>query len=85
MDNQLCKVMQERLRQAQYSFNLTLVMTTACTVIGMTGLGLLLAGRISEGAIATTGGMAPLVPCLRFARDANDRLDELFQELNDDD
>lgn len=79
------EITQERLRQARYSFNLALAMTAACTAISLIGVGLLLIGKLSEGVIATASGVSPIIPCIKFAHDANDRLDKILKELKDDD
>ena len=79
------EIAQERIRQARYSFNLALAMTAVCAAIGLTGAGLLVAGKVPEGMIATTGGMSPVILCVKFAREANDRLDKIVKELKDDD
>jgi hypothetical protein len=79
------QITQERIRQARYSFNLALAMTAIFSVLGLTGIGLLIAGKIPEGVLATTGGMSPILPCLKFARDSNDRLDKILTELKNQD
>ncbi len=73
----------ERLRQAQWSFNLTLAMTMASTVMGLVGAGLLLAGRVQAGTIAATGSAASVVGCGRLAKEANDRLDQLLKPASE--
>ena len=79
------EIAQERIRQARYSFNLALAMTAVCAIPCLTGAGLLVAGKVPEGMIATTGGMSPVILCVKFAREANDRLDKIFKEIKDDD
>jgi hypothetical protein len=78
------EIAQERLRQARYSFNLALMTTAAFAVIGMSGFESLLAGRFPESFFAIPGGISPIFPCIKFAREANSRLDSLFKEMNDD-
>lgn len=73
-------IAKERIRQAQYSFNLALVMTAAFASIGLVGIGLFLNGKSTEGVISATGGTVASVRCLQMAKDANDRLDILRQE-----
>ena len=77
-------ILQERLRQARHSFNMALFVTTACGITGLIGIGLVVTGKTSEGSVLTTGGMAPIAVCLQFAKDANARLDDIFQELQND-
>lgn len=79
------QITQERIRQARYSFNLALATTTIFSILGLTGIGLLIAGKTPEGVLATSGGMAPILPCLKFARDSNDRLDKLLNDLHNQD
>jgi hypothetical protein len=78
-------IAKERLRQAHHSFNAALTATLLSTVIGILGAGLLLSGRIPEGAFTATSGTAISLACLKLAKDANDRLDKISKELMDDD
>ena len=82
MDNESIDqaIARERIRQAQYSFNLALVMTAAFACVGLVGVGLLLDGKATEGVVSATGGTMASVRCLQMAKDANDRLDNLRQE-----
>jgi len=77
-------IAQERLRQARYSFNLALIATALSAGISLIGSGLLLSGKVPEGAITTTGGMAASVRCIQLAKDTNDRLDRILAELKDE-
>ena len=70
-------IARERLRQAQYSFNLALVMTAAFACMSLMGIGLSLQGKSTEGVVSTTGGTIASLRCLKIAKDANDRLDML--------
>ncbi|WP_309730711.1 TRADD-N-associated membrane domain-containing protein [Chamaesiphon sp. OTE_75_metabat_556] len=81
--NQLAKIIQERIRQASLSFNLSLLATAASAVVSLTGAGLLLRGNLSEGALTAASGAGSTVYCIKLAKDANDRLDRIFEELND--
>ena len=76
-------IAQERLRQARQSFNLALIVTAISACVGLVGVGLLLSGKLSEGTVTSAGGFASSACCIRFAKDANDRLDKILQELND--
>ena len=75
----------ERLRQARHSYNLALSMTAICSALAITGGVLIATGKISEGAVATAGGAAPIISCLKFARESNDRLDRLMTAMKRDD
>jgi len=74
----------ERLRQAHYSFNLAFVTTAACVFISFAGVGLVLLDKASEGTITATGGLTLTAYCLKLSKDANDRLDKVAEEFNDD-
>lgn len=78
-------IAQERLRQARYSFNLALIATGLSACISLIGAGLLLTGKVTEGAVTATGGMAASVQCIQFAKDKNDQLDQLLAEMKDQD
>jgi hypothetical protein len=51
--------------------------------VSLTGTGLILSGNLSEGSIAAASGAGSTVYCIKLARDANDRLDRIFEELTD--
>ena len=74
----------EQLRQAHHSFNLAFVTTAACAFISFAGVGLVLLGKADEGTITATGGLASTAYCLKLSKDANDRLDKVAEDLNDD-
>jgi hypothetical protein len=76
-------IIQERIRQARYSFNLALIATGVSACVGLAGAGLLLSGKLSEGAITAAGGLASSACCIRFAKDSNDRLDKMLREVSD--
>ncbi|MDZ8071090.1 MAG: hypothetical protein RMY64_36640 [Nostoc sp. DedQUE08] len=78
-------ILQERLRQARYSFNLALVATGLSASISLIGAGLLLSGKVAEGTFTAIGGMTASVQCIRFAREVNDRLDKTPVEIKDAD
>lgn len=77
-------IAKERLRQARQSFNLAWVTTAACSMITVGGAILLLSGTVTSGAIATTGGAVSGAYCLKFAKDANDRLDKITKDWRED-
>lgn len=70
-------IIKERLRQARYSFNLALIATGISAFVGLIGAGLLLSGKLPEGAVTAVGGLASSACCTRLFKDANDRLDKL--------
>jgi len=73
-------ILHERLRQARLSFNLALTATATSFLVSLVGAGLLLSGKVPEGTITSAGGLATSVRCLKFAKDVNDRLDNLIEE-----
>ncbi|MCU0549402.1 MAG: hypothetical protein MUC48_08645 [Leptolyngbya sp. Prado105] len=77
------KIGQERLRQAQYSFNIALVSSAACIAVSFVGAAMLL-GKAPEGAAVASSGMLSSAGCVRLAKDANDRLDKLANDLLDE-
>lgn len=79
-------VILERLRQASWSFNVTLAVTVATAIISFTSVGLLLSGNVSVGKVTTAAGLASNVVSLvslKLAKDANDRLDRIVKELKE--
>ena len=75
----------ERLRQAHYSFNLSIIATTISFCISLVGAGLLLSNKVPEGTATAAGGMVSSAVCVQLAKDANDRLDKILAELKDED
>jgi hypothetical protein len=79
----LASIIQERIRQARFSFNLALITTAISACVGLVGAGLLLSGKLPEGTVTSTGGLVSSACCIQFAKDANDRLDKVLRELSD--
>ncbi len=80
--------MQERLRQAKFSSNVTLGLTIVSAFIPIFGIVLLFSGKVTEGSVATAGGLTSnivSVGLLKFTKETNDRLDRLAKEFKDDD
>ena len=71
---------QERLRQARLSFNLALTATAISFSISLIGGGLLLSGQTPSGTITSAAGVVSSAGCLKLAKDANDRLDKILLE-----
>jgi hypothetical protein len=69
----------ERLRQAQLSFNLSLLAAKISVFTGLIGAGLLLSGKLSEGSITTAISITSNVYCFKITKNANDRLDLLWR------
>jgi hypothetical protein len=70
----------ERLRQAQLSFNLALGASSVAVLVGLVGAGLLLSGQLSEGSVTAAIGITSSICSFRIAKDANDRLDQLWSK-----
>jgi hypothetical protein len=80
-------LLHERIRQARWGFNLLIGFVGSSLLITFVGVILLLAGRISQGAYATLGGLASTGVSSRsvqLSREANDRLDRMAQKLDDE-
>lgn len=79
----LKEIIHERIRQARSSFNLALCTTAVSACVSLVGAGLLLSGKLSEGSVTAAGGLLSSACCVRFCKDANDRLDKISDDLND--
>ncbi len=81
-------VITERLRQARLSFNIALGLTIISAIISVTGVGLLLSGKTSEGTATTAGGLASKIVSiglLKMTKDTNERLDKIATEFKVED
>jgi ABC-type dipeptide/oligopeptide/nickel transport system permease component len=74
------QIAEEYLRQAKWSFNLAVTATIISFSIGVVGAGLLLSGRVSEGAVTTAGGLISTWRYQQLVKQANKRLIELSQQ-----
>jgi hypothetical protein len=77
-------IIQERLRQARQSFNFALASAGASVLISITGAGLLMSNQTTEAAVTTACGLVSSVGCLQIAKDANNRLDKILAELDEE-
>jgi hypothetical protein len=77
------RIAEERLFQASFSFKLASIATAAFASISLIGAGLLLSGYLSAGTLTTASGAGSTIYCIKLAKDANDRLDHIFEELNE--
>jgi hypothetical protein len=78
------KIAHERIRQAKNTSNLALGAAALTFFISVCGAGALLSGKVPEGSVTTASGLLSSFHCIRLAKDANDRMDKLLAELNDD-
>lgn len=76
-------IAQERLRQARYSFNLVIFATTLSFCISLAGAGMLLSNKVPQGTVLTATGLVSAVEFQKLAKDANDRLDRILLEEED--
>jgi hypothetical protein len=77
------RIAEERLFQASFSFKLASIATAAFATISLIGTGLLLTGHLPAGALTAASGAGSTIYCIKLAKDANDRLDRIFEELNE--
>ncbi|NET56804.1 MAG: hypothetical protein F6K47_11755 [Symploca sp. SIO2E6] len=81
-------IYKERLRQAKASFNMAVGLTAISAIIGFTGALLIFSGNVSTGVamtrVATTSGTVS-VSWLKFAKNANDRLNKTANTLDEKD
>lgn len=80
------RVILESLRQASWSFNLALILTTASAVVSIIGIGLLFSGKITQGTATTAGGLASnliSVNFLKLSKENNDRLYKITKEFKE--
>ena len=76
-------IIQERLRQATISFNIAIALILVSTILYVSGVGLLISGKISIGVATTAGGLTSnivTVQLLGLYKASNDRLDEVADE-----
>jgi hypothetical protein len=81
-------VLQERIRQARWGFNLSVAFVGTSAIVTIAGLILLLSNQISPSAYgAFAGGAASTVvgsKLIKLSSEANDRLDRLMIEQEDE-
>lgn len=77
-------ILQERLRQSRHSFNAALAMTAASSVISLVGIAFLLTGQPALGVTMVAGGLGSAGSCIKLSKDANDRLDKLLVEFENE-
>jgi hypothetical protein len=83
-----CQMIQDSWRQARFSSNATFGFITTSALVNIFGIVLLFSGKVTEGSVATAGGLTSnivSVRLLKFTKETNDRLDRLAKEFKDDD
>jgi len=81
----LNRIRQERLRQANLSFNVAVVLTLFGAIVIFSGLILAYAGLLSAGiALSGIGGFLEVVSTVlfKFNKDTNDRLDDVMLDIS---
>jgi hypothetical protein len=78
------KIVNARLRQATRTHQFALLVTVGCVLPELLSALLMAVGRDAPSPIASAAGALPIISCLQFLRDANDRLDRLLSELKED-
>ena len=78
----LTLIVKERLRQARRSFDLALIATALSFGISLIGAGYLINNKASEGAVTTAVGLMASVRYMQIAKDANNRLDKIIDDLD---
>jgi len=74
-------VFYEHLRQAQQTFNLSIVAVTASLSISVIGAGLLVSRKAPDGSITTFTGLILTTLCAQIAKESNDKLEKLRADL----
>ncbi|WP_442946657.1 TRADD-N-associated membrane domain-containing protein [Nostoc sp. 'Lobaria pulmonaria (5183) cyanobiont'] len=66
-------------------YSLSLITTALSACISLIGAGFCCQAKVTEGTFTLVEGMATSVQCIRFAKEANDRLDKTLAEMKDGD
>jgi hypothetical protein len=74
-------ILEEHLRQAKLTFNLSAVAIALSLGISITGAALLLNGKTSQGAVTTASGLLSTGFCTQVAKDASEKLGRLTEAL----
>jgi hypothetical protein len=74
------QIAKELLRQAKWSFNIFLGCTAISAAIGLTGVTLVLSGKLSEGSLTAVSGAIGTTALARLARQCSDRLNNQRQQ-----
>jgi hypothetical protein len=74
------QITHEWLRQAKWSFNVFLGCTAISAAIGLTGVTLVLSGKIPEGSLTAVSGAIGTSALARLAQQCSDRLNNQRQQ-----
>ncbi len=72
----------ESFALAKHNYRLALAATSASVLISLTGIGIAVSGRASEGAIATATGALPILGCIQLIKTAGEQLESSSRQLN---
>jgi|GEM_PF-1780788 len=73
-------IAKERLRQARYSFNAALTVTVLSSSISIIGIVLLFLGKVTEGTVTTSSGLAASIVSVRLVKEVKDTLDKITKK-----
>ncbi len=74
------QITHEWLRQAKWSFNVFLGCTAISAAIGLTGVTLVLSGKLPEGSLTAASGAIGTSALARLAQQCSDRLNHQRQQ-----
>jgi hypothetical protein len=74
------QITHELVRQATWSFNVLLVCATISAAIGLTGVTLVLGGKLPEGSLTAVSGAIGTSALARLAQQCSDRLNNQRQQ-----
>ena len=75
---------EERIRQAQLAFNALLVASVLMGIVNLTGLGSPSPNRVYERTAYSIGKLVSYAAFVKILKDANDRLDKVMKEEEDE-
>ena len=82
-DNEIkIKIANLRLSQASLSFRLAVLVHIVCFLISLSGWGLIISGKVSQGTITSATGLVSSMGFFKLAKDSSDRLDKILPQLD---
>jgi hypothetical protein len=75
------EILKEHLRQAVYSFNAALILTTIYCLVFLAGIIIIFSGKLSEGSLMTACSAPPIYCSIKFAQETSNRLERLSRRL----
>ncbi|MDC0833775.1 hypothetical protein AY599_21735 [Leptolyngbya valderiana BDU 20041] len=70
-----------RLRHANFAFFLNWTAQGASLMVVLIGVALIFSGRIPHGSLSAVSGLFSQVATAKLAKDANDRLDRIAEDI----